>query len=561
MTSSLINDLEKRLSEILLSLGLDDAKTAVLPTEDLAHGDYTTNIALVGAKILNKNPQELARLITEKIESANLSAIERVEIAGPGFINFFLKPTSLIDNIRTILRVGDEYGRNNSRQGQKIMVEFTDPNPFKEFHIGHLMTNTIGESLSRIIEASGAEVKRVNYQGDVGMHVAKAVWGVIKTGGAPTEIGALSAGYVFGAKAYETAGSAKLEINELNKKIYDRSDEAINKIYDVGRQTSLDYFAIIYQKLDTQFDFNFFESETGEFGKRVVLEFLERGVFERSEGAVIFPGEKYNLHTRVFINSQGLPTYEAKELGLAKIKYDHYPYDRSIIVTCNEVDGYFQVLLKAMTLVYPDLESKTSHIGHGMLRLPTGKMSSRTGEVISADSFIEEVKARALLKMKVENRVTGDQEKVAEVIAIGAIKYSILKQDIGRDIIFDYDQSISLEGNSGPYLQYMYARICSVLDRADQPASADFTNHDDISILERLLIRYPEIIDRTEQEMAPHYLATYLFTLSSAFSAYYAKEKILGVPQEAYRLALSSAVRQVLKNGLFLLGMVAPARM
>lgn len=503
----------------------------VEPTGDLANGDYTSNLALV----LKRDARELA----QELEKTKPEEVEKIEVAGPGFINFYLSPDYLRNNLQEILDQEDKFGWNENLEGKKVIVEYTDPNPFKEFHIGHLMNNAIGESISRLIEASGAEVKRACYQGDVGLHVAKAVWA--------------DGDYALGAKKYEEDEKAKLEIQEINKKLYEKSDPELNKKYEAGRKLSLAKFEEIYKKLGTKFDFYFFESETGEFGKKIVQENIGK-IFQQSDGAVIFPAEKYDekLHTRVFINSDDLPTYEAKELGLAKIKHDKFSYDESVIVTANEINQYFKVLLKALEQIFPDLAAKTKHVSHGFLRLPSGKMSSRTGDVITADSLIGEVKERVLAKMEEQDGV------VAEQVAVAAIKFEILKQAPGRDIIFDINKSLSLEGDSGPYLQYTYARARSVLEKSAQ--QLDLENLE-INEPARLLARYSDIVSRSAENVAPQLLVQYLLQLAASFNSFYAQNKIIGNEYEQSRLALTAAVSQVIKNGLWLLGIQAPGKM
>ena len=527
--------------------------------KDIENGDYSFFAA-------SENPKEYL----EKLEKNKLKEIERIEMVGK-FINFYLSKDFFAESVKDILDSGDKIG-NNKLNKEKTIIEYTDPNPFKQFHIGHLMSNTIGESISRITEANGVEVKRANYQGDVGMHVAKTIWGKIQK---PE----MSWGevYAYGAKNYD---ENKNEITEINKKIYDKSDEKINELYDKGKKDSLDYFEIMYEELGTKFDFYFFESEVGEEGKKVVLEFLKKGIFEESDGAVVFRGEKYDkkLHTRVFINSQGLPVYEAKELALAKIKYEKYKYDKSIVITGNEIDEYFKVLLAAMNEVFPDLASKTKHLSHGMLRLPTGKMASRTGDVITAESLIDQVKEKVLDKIKGREFSEQVKNELAEIVAIGAIKYSILKQAIGGDIIFDFDKSISFEGDSGPYLQYACVRANSVLEKfkaakmISSVGFADFSSKNmtseiiltaPVTELERYLYRFPEVVERAGAEYAPHYIVTYLTELAGIFNSFYANNKIIDEndPTSPYKISLTAATAHILKSGLYLLGIKVPERM
>ncbi|NCN08132.1 arginine--tRNA ligase [Candidatus Parcubacteria bacterium] len=531
-------ELENLINQVIKELSLAESSFSVEHPNDLSHGDYSTNVAMVLAKETKKNPKELAEVIKDKLLEYKSENIEKIEVAGAGFINFHLSKNFFKKSIQEIIEGGEKFGRNEILVGEKIMVEHTDPNPFKEFHIGHLMPNVIGSSLARLLEWNGAEVKQASYQGDVGLHVAKAVW-AIKNGHAENS-------YAVGHKAYEENPEAKKEIEGINKKIYDKSDNEINKIYEDGRKASLEYFETIYKRLGTKFDFYFFESDAGKIGKEIVEENIGK-IFEESDGAVVFKGDKFDpsLHTRVFINSQGLPTYEAKDLGNAKMKFDKYEYTKSIVVTGNEIKDYFRVVLEAMKMVLPNLASITKHLSHGMLRLTTGKMSSRTGNVVTAESLIDEVK----------EKTEGDED-----VALGAIKYMILRQSIGSDIIFDINQSVSTEGDSGVYLQYAHARASSLIDKATGIEIA-YKERSLVHEVEKLLYRFPEIVERAGGEYAPSYVTTYLTELASAFNNFYAHEEVIGdSPESGTRLAIVKAFKTVMKNGLDILGIPAPER-
>lgn len=543
----MIRDEIKKLIE--QATGQKGLEFSVEVPAEKSHGDYSTNVALVLSKKLGKNPRELADQIRKKISRNKL--FEGIEVAGPGFINFFVADKVYLDEIK---KIDKNFGKSPELKNKKIILDYTDPNPFKEFHIGHLMSNAIGESLSRIFEFEGAKVKRVCYQGDVGIHVAKAIWGKLNNKSL-----AWGQAYAFGAQKYEEDENVKKEIIELNKKIYQRTDKEINKLYDEGKKESLKYFDQIYKKLGTKFDYLIFESETGPIGKKIVEKGLKAGVFENGDGgAIIFKGEKAGLHTRVFINSEGLPTYEAKDLGLAEIKYKKYPYDISFAITGNEVSEYFKVMLAAMKEINPKLADRTRHISHGMLRLPEGKMSSRTGKVITGEFLIGKVKEMVFKKMKDRNFSEKEKSEIAEKVAIGAIKYSILRQSAGSDIIFDFNKSISFEGDSGPYLQYSYTRANSVLGKAKKEGlKASFKNlPEEITDLEKTLSRFGEAVENSGKNYDPHFLVLYLTELASVFNAYYAENKIVDKNDKnsAYRVALTAAFCQVMKNGLWLLG-------
>ncbi len=527
MIADRIRDL---IEKALISLGQEADDFVVEHPSDLKMGDYSTNVAI---KFRDKKDDLYRYIATNKLKE-----IERVEIAGPGFINFYLSKEFIKKNLEEIIDQGNEFGKSSNLKGKKFLIEHTQPNPFKTFHIGHLMNNIIGQSIVKVIEANGAEVKSASYHGDIGLHIAKALWGMMRGEKDP---------YPAGSKAYDEDEESRKEIQAINKKIYNRSDESINKLYDMGKSSSLESFFAICRRLGTEFDFSFFESEAGIVGKKIVLEFLKKGVFEESEGATIFRGEKFGLHTRVFLNSDGLPTYEAKEIGLAKIKKEKVSFDRSLTITGNEQDTFFKVIEVVVGEIFPELKGKLKHLSHGMLRLPTGKMSSRKGSVIAAEEFIDEIKGRV---------------KSDEAVAIGAIKYMILRQTIGNDIIFDINKSVSTEGDSGVYLQYAYARTCSLLDKAPvQGEVFDYSGHADRYDIERLLYRFPEIVEKAGKEYAPHYIVEYLTDLTGSFNNFYAHHRIISdLPESSHHLLITRAFNIVMKNGLTMLGMPTPER-
>lgn len=559
--------LKNSIREALKSLSITASGDVHLEhPADLSFGDYSSNVALAYAKELKMNPRELAEKIASEIGTQKIKEIEKVEVAGAGFINFFLSKEFFAESTGEVIKAGENFGANKSLGGKKIMIEYTDPNPFKEFHIGHLMSNTIGESISRIIEFHGAEVKRACYQGDVGLHVAKAIYGAMKNG-EPKSAEEWGSAYAKGSAAYEDDLNTKKEIEELNKKIYDRSDVKINSLYDSGRQISLEAFEKMYKRLGTHFDYYFFESEMAKSGLETVNNFLEKGVFEKSDGAVVFKGEKYNpsLHTRVYITSQGLPTYEAKELGLHIVKAKTYLSDISVVITANEQDGVFAVGLEAFRQIDPKLAEKVKHISHGLLKLPTGKMSSRKGNILTAEELIADVEKLVEEKIKDRNYDKVIQKEIIEKVSIGAIKYSILKHTVGGDIIYDFEKSISFDGDSGPYLQYSYARAKSVLEKAESEeikVSVGKVMPETVE-LEKLLYRFHGIVERAGKEYSPHYIASYLIELAGSFNSFYAKHKIVDKDDETspYKIALTASFATTMKNGLNLLGIKVPERM
>lgn len=541
---------------------------------DPTHGDYATNIALALAKQAKANPRELAAKLALALEKQHIESVDRIEVAGPGFINFYLTEGFFARELETVLKRKDLYGSSNEWRGRRVLVEYTDPNPFKVFHIGHLMSNAIGESISRLIASQGAKVRRMCYQGDIGLHVAKTLWSILKNQDSmPAKRAPLSertaflgACYVEGSTAYDADPEAKSAIDALNKVVFDGKDRKVMKLYKLGKKWSLQQFEEIYKKLGTKFDYYMLESEVAHDGIALVDEFLKKGVFEKSDGAIVFKGEKYDprLHTRVFISSQGIPTYEAKELGLNTKKWKKVRPDRSIVVTANEQSDYFRVVLKALELVEPEAARITEHVSHGMLRFAEGKMSSRKGNIITGESLVADVEALALDKLKERDMDEKAKAAAAEMIAVAAIKYSILKQVTSSDIIYDFDKSISFEGDSGPYLLYTAVRAESVLEKAKKEGvKAKTEKKHAVGPLERMLARFPEVVSYAAAEKSPHFVTTYLVELSSAFNSWYANVPIVRAdePDSPYRVALTQAVRIVLVNGLKLLGMKVPERM
>jgi arginyl-tRNA synthetase len=593
--------------------------------DNLEHGDYATNVALVLTKIVNQPPLEIAKKIAYELQEnpqlesdtiPNQQIFKSVETAPPGFINIFLSEDWLKSVLENLSSDEPYYGTENFHthsplKDKRIVVEYTDPNPFKVFHIGHLMTNTIGESLSRLHAACGGNVRSVNYQGDVGMHVSKCLWGLLKKSSEENitlddmqamtlddRVALLGGCYAAGATAFKEDAEAVETMKDLNYIVFTAAQEYLQEskgwtplvdyaqylgaienldvdkvkaFYKAGRQWSLDYFETIYSRLGTKFAEYYFESAVGEYGYKMVKEQLEKGVFEESDGAVVFRGENVGLHTRVFINSLGLPTYESKDLGLAFLKNEDWPYDTSLIVTANEINEYFKVVLKAMEEIQPELAAKTKHVGHGVMQLSSGKMSSRTGTIVAGDDLLNEVRDVVESRMEEQGVITDSEErrKTADKIAVASIKYNILKQSIGDNIVYDRESALSLTGNTGPYLLYTYARANSVLEKvsAEDATTSDiasYTPQEKELALLRELYKLPEVILDATQKLSPHLLATYIYEIAHKFNAFYADSPIVAAEDASakeFRILLTRAVSHVLKDTLNMLGIEVVQKM
>ncbi len=551
---SIRGTLKAHLAKALAQCGVDAADVIIEHPAELSHGDYATGAALQYAKQAGVSPRALA----EKIVAAlgTVEGVSKIDIAGPGFINFHLAPAALAASIEEA-RTEDMWGNNALLSGQQVLIEYTSPNLFKPLHIGNLVGNVIGESLARLMQFSGADVKRVNYPSDIGLTVAKGVWGLKKTGGDPTDIAALGDAYRMGNDAYENDSTAKLEIESINKKLYENTDAELSSLRERGVATSRSHLDALCEKLGTTFDFELYESEAAPVGREIVLS--NSGIFPESEGARVFHGS----HTRVFINSQGLPTYEAKDLGNFVLKQKKYPdWSAYVVVTGVEQKEYFKVLYEAIGAVFPETKDRElRHIANGFLTLTTGKMSSRLGNVLTGESLFADLAESA--KERASESRAENMELLAEQIGVAAIKYEVLKQGTGKNIVFDRERALSFEGDSGPYLQYTYARTNAILAKATESGVVAEVNKqlipDDVT---KLLPHFPEIVERAAQEYEPHLVTTYLIELAAAFNSWYGREQILdGTPAAAHKVALTDAVRRTLKNGLWILGIPAPERM
>ncbi|MDQ5884846.1 MAG: arginyl-tRNA synthetase [Patescibacteria group bacterium] len=527
---------------------------------DAQFGDYSTNVAMQLAKKVGKNPKEIANVLAEKLKQNK--NYKNVDVAGPGFINITLQDDVLLSSWSVT--------PNQIYKDNVVIAEYSDPNAFKALHAGHLYTTLVGNAIAGLVEATGATIYRLNYGGDVGLHAAKAMWGIINSldGENPQELNNIaesdrsiwvSQRYVEGNTAYETNEQAKEQITVYNKQIYDihtNNDRTSNfaQIYWTCRQWSYDGFDQMYKELGvTPFNEYIPESTVTPIGIKTVERGLSEGVFVESDGAIVYPGEKYGLHTRVFLTSKGLPTYEAKELGLALYKWQKYQFNKSIVITGNDIVEYMKVLFSAMTHFYPEVEQRTTHLTHGMIKLVgVKKMSSRKGNVLMANDIIE-----SAIAANAQNSGKDNKD-----VAIGAIKYAFLKQRIGGDIVYNPDESISLAGNSGPYLQYAHARARSILQKSSVEKS-DVTNGlDDFErALAQQLLRYKGVVDLAVNELMPHHICTYLYELTQVFNRFYENSKVIGDTREPIRKLLVERYADTLKVGLHILGITAPNKM
>lgn len=554
--------MDTKIAEIVKDLfAVDVAITLTRPDEQF--GDYTTNVAMQLAKQVGQNPRAIATKIADALTATG--EYEAVDVAGPGFINLTLKSTALLELVRK--EPATVYA------GKNIVFEYSCPNAFKELHTGHLYQTMVCDVISHLFLLGGAQLHRTSFGGDVGLHVAKCLWGMRQELGGENPAGLgkvdedafkraswISKCYVAGAKAYEENEADKQEIDELNKTIYgyhDKNDHEspLAQIYWTTRQWSYDYFDAFYKLIDVAPLRYYAESETAVVGLDVVRDQLAQGKLKESNGAVVFEGdESKHLHTRVFITSKGLPTYETKDIGVIWKEKEDYNFDHRYVVTGNDQKEYMRVVLAAAETFRPELAGTMTHFTNGTVRFSDGsKMSSRLGNVARGIDVVDAVRE------KVEQLV--EDKTLVDDVVLGAIKYAFARYKIGGDIAFNLEETVSLQGNSGPYLQYAHARARRILDKIEGSHAVPTDIRSEDRTLVRKLGEYHEVVSLAIEELAPHHICNYLFELAQEFNRYYEKNQVVGSDYEQHRVGVVALYADTLRAGLMILGITAPEKM
>lgn len=529
---------------------------------DPQFGDYATSVAMQLARPLGKNPRDIATELAEALRATG--DFSEVTIAGPGFINIRLSDVGLLNLIHR--KPEQVYADQN------IVFEYSCPNAFKELHTGHLYQTVFGDTASRLMLAGGANLQRTSFGGDVGLHVAKCLWGMVaELGGEyPEKLETvdddpfarsrwISSCYVRGAKAYEDDATVKAEIDELNKTIYgfhstDDRESPLAQMYWTTRQWSFDYFDAFYKLIDVETMRYYPESQTAVTGMNVVEEQLAKGLLKESDGAVVFEGdESKHLHTRVFVTSKGLPTYETKDIGVIWMEKQEYDFDHRYLLTGNDQKEYMRVVFAAAEAFRPELAGTMTHLTNGTVKFADGKkMSSRLGNVTRALDVLD------IVREKVSELV--EDKALLDTVTLGAIKYAFARYRLGGDIAFDVEETVSLQGNSGPYLQYAHARARRILEK-----TGVFTMPTDVRAEDRALVRklgeYTEVLELAIRTLEPHHICNYLFELAQEFNRYYEKNQVAGNEHEAHRAGIVTLYAETLAAGLAILGIDAPDKM
>jgi len=545
-------DIIKELQKITkLDKKIIENKLETPPNPEL--GDYAFPCFILSSK-LKKSPQDIAQDLSKEIK------LKDTELKPDGpYLNFFIDKRKFSEDIiKQILKEKEKFGKQ--KNNKKTMVEFPSPNTNKPLHLGHLRNMSIGESVSRIYEFLGNKIIRGNLNNDRGIHICKSMVAYEKYGKnknpdkkSDNFVGEF---YVMYNKKLKSNPKLEEQAQECLKK-WEQGDKKTIALWKKMNKWALDGFKETYKKFKIQHDKEYFESKIYTGGKEIIQEGLKKGVFEQGkDNEIKINLEKENLGEKVVLRSDGTSVYITQDLYLAKLKYKDFKLDNSIYVVGNEQDYHFKVL--SIILDKLNLPFKVHHLSYGMVTLPSGKMKSREGKVVDADDIIEET--NNLAKKEILDREPklrkSELEKRAEKISLGAIKYQLLKIDAVKNTLFNPEESIAFEGNTGPYIQYTYARSSSILRKVKKRISNQKPKsiHESEIELIKQMNNFPETVQSAYKHLNPALIANYSFQLAQKFNDFYQNCPVIGDENQAFRLKIIEAYRIVIKQSLYLLG-------
>lgn len=537
-------------------------------TTDLNFGDYVSNWPLQVAKDLQQLPMEIAK----KIE-ANLGKSEVYEppkIADPGFINFRLSPTFLGKHLRLVLAEGERFGSSSIGKGKKAVVEYSSPNIAKPMHVGHLRNTNLGQAVVNILTFAGYQTISDNHIGDWGTQFGKLLW-AYKTWGkelaAPSIKDLLDLYIKFHEVVKEDPSLEEAARAEFKK--LEEGDKENRLLWEKFREASLKEFDRVYQDLGVKFDLEQGESFYEKHLPKVIDEALKLGVAKRDQdGSVLIPLEEKAMPPFLILKSDGATLYGTRDLATAKNRIEKLNADQVLYIVGAEQTLYFRQLFASLEKLGWGKGTKWAHVAYGLTRLPHGAMSTRSGELVTAQEIIDEAKRRAEKVITEKDTDKKPDQDLVKAVAIGAIKWNDLKISRESEVIFDWENIFSLEGNTGPYIQYSYARTQNILAKAtpsEKIGNIDtglLTEEEEVTIL-RQLVRFPEIVEESAENYAPHLICQHAFELAQSFSRFYEHIQVLSSPSglKEARLSLVAAVGTALAASLRLLSISTPVRL
>ncbi|MCL2217139.1 MAG: arginine--tRNA ligase [Defluviitaleaceae bacterium] len=537
------------------------------------------------AKELKKAPPQIAKELAAKLLENRPAWLDESVATGP-YVNIFLnRAVFAADVLVEVLDAGQSYGSHNQGEGQRVLVEYSSPNIAKHFHVGHLGSTIIGKSLDNIYRFLGYDVTSINHLGDWGTQFGKLITAYLKWGSREeiekTEIDGLVKLYVRFHEEADNDPSLNDEARAWVVKMQNGDEEGL-LLWRWFIELSLQEYNRLYQRMGISFDLIRGESYYSDKMDAVAKELAEKGLLKESDGAKIVDLEEHGMPPCLILRSDGGTLYPTRDIAAALDRYKTFGFDKCLYITGNEQSLHFAQWMKVVELMGCSWAAGLVHVPYGMLRLEGGSFSSRRGNVIKMEDLLDEAVARTLAIIEEKNPGLTNKESVARQVGIGALVFNKLYNSRIKDTMFDWERTLSFDGETGPYVQYTHARACSVLRRAlSGESTLDFgemalamvskpsfngkllTEDESFEIL-RLLKDFPRRIEDASVKYEPSIIARYLIDLSQAFNTFYTKHTILvddNKPLRLSRLVLTAAVRQVLKTGLSLLGIASPAVM
>ncbi len=586
--------LKQEIQTILTELYQIQEECSIQPTKKEFEGDYTF-VVFPLVKALKKNPLELGNQIGEKL--LEISSIAEAFNVVQGFLNITLKKEVWLESLNIMLS-NEKFGELEKNKGS-VMVEFSSPNTNKPLHLGHLRNNFLGDSVSKILDAAGYNVIKSCLVNDRGIHICKSMLAYEKFGdnATPESLG-IKGDHLAGKFYVEFDKAYKNEINQLLTKglteeeakknaplmkeaqemlqKWENGDEQTIALWQKMNQWVYDGFAETYKTIGINFDKTYYESNTYLLGKDIVEEGLEKGVFFRKEnGSIWVDLTEDGLDEKLVLRADGTSVYITQDLGTTDLKFKDYSSDKSIWVVGNEQDYHFQVLFAIMKKLNRAYAEGCYHLSYGMVDLPSGKMKSREGTVVDADELVKEMIETAAETTKERGKIDGfseeEAEKLFKMLALGALKYFLLKVEPKKRMLFNPSESIDFQGNTGPFIQYTHARICSIIRKAQslnieipkQVPTSVAIQKTEINLI-YLLGEYPSIVQKSAEEYSPSVIANYVYELAKTFNQFYAEISIMNeteLEKKVFRLSLIQKISETIRKAMALLGVEVPNRM
>ena len=517
------------------------------------------------SRILKKSPAAIALQIIDNLQDKD----NQYKALGP-YVNVFIAKQPVIKKtITKVLKEKEKYGFGIGRKDEKIMIEFSCPNTNKPLHLGHLRNDSIGESVSRILKANSADVYKVNLINDRGIHICKSMLAYKELGkGTTPESENIKSDHFVGSYYVEFSKLVKTDPDAEKRAqqmlvAWEQGDNEIKLLWSKMNKWAIDGIEETYKKTGIAFDKVYYESQTYTAGKKEVLKGLEKGIFYKDESNTIWVDlTDINLDKKVLLRGDGTSIYLTQDIGTAIERHEDWHFDTLIYVVASEQQYHFKVLFNVLSKLGYKWADNLYHLSYGLVNLPEGRMKSREGTVVDADDLLKELAEMAAEEIKGREReeIVGDAKATSAKIALGALNYFLLSAAPTKDMIFNPAESLSFTGNTGPYLQYMGARISSILKKYGKPIDSeniDFAllKEDDEWEIVKMLNAFPQTVEETGMELDPSKITSFMYELSKKFSKYYHDNPILNNESEKLvqaRVALCSAVGQTLRNCMYL---------